>query len=319
MKKNNQNLRQEKINSIFYFLFFKFSVVILLSTFYFLFSDTVSAATLYLKPSGEQYQLGDAFIVEVRIDTEEECINAVEANLSYDRDILRAVDFSYGSSIIILWVKPPEINQESGRISFSGGIPGGYCGKMLGDPGPTHILGKITFQASNKGEAKVNFLDSSQVLLNDGSGTPLKLTAKGAVFNILPGKLEVPKNEWQEEIGKDNIPPEFFKIEIHQEPSVFDGKYFIVFLTADKQTGIDYYEIKEGRKEWKTAQSPYLLENQKLTGEIKIKAVDKAGNERVAVIEQRYPLRWYEYPIIWVIIIVGIIIGYILWRIKRKK
>lgn len=295
------------------------SKIIILIIAFVLFPTAVFATTLHLEPPEGQYRPGDTFITEVKIDTEKECINAVEANLSYDKDILQAVDFNYGPSAITLWVKPPKISQESGIISFSGGIPGGYCGKMLGDLDPAHILGKISFQASNKGEAKVNFLDSSQVLLNDGLGTPAKLTAKGAVFNISSEKLEVPKNEWQEEIGKDNISPEPFKIEIHQEPSIFDGRYFIVFLTADKQTGVDYYKIKEGRRDWKTAQSPYLLKNQKLTDEIKVKAVDKAGNERVAIIEPRYSLRWYEQSLIWAIVVIMGIIGYWIWiKLKNK-
>lgn len=297
----------------------KSKIIIILIITFVSFPIVSFAAILYLEPSKEQYQLGDIFIAEVKIDTEEDCINAIEANLNYDKDILKAVDFNYGQSIITLWVKPPEISQKSGKISFSGGVPGGYCGKILGDLDPTQILGKIYFQASNKGEAKINFSDSSQVLLNDGLGTPAKLTAKGAIFNILPGKSEISKNERREEIEKDNIPPESFKIEIHQEPSVFDGKYFIVFFTADKQTGVDYYEIKEGRRKWKTAQSPYLLKNQKLTSEIKVKATDKAGNEQVAIIEPHYPLRWYEQSLIWVIMVITGIIGYLIWRKFKNK
>lgn len=295
------------------------SKIIILTIAFVLFPTAVFAAILHLEPSKGQYQPGDTFITEVKIDTEEECINAIEASLSYDKDILQAVDFNYGQSVITLWVKPPKISQESGTISFSGGIPGGYCGKILGDPGMAQILGRIAFQANNKGEAEVIFLDSSQVLLNDGLGTLAKLTARGAIFNILPEKSEIPKNEWQEEIGKDNIPPESFKIEINQESSVFEGKYFIVFLTTDKQTGVDYYKIKEGRRDWETAQSPYLLKNQKLTSEIKVKAVDKAGNERVVIIELRYPLRWYEQWLIWAIMVIIVIIGYLIWRKFKNK
>ena len=295
------------------------SKIIISVIIFVLFPVATFAATLYLEPSRGQYQSGDIFTAEVKMDTEEECINAVEANLNYDKDILQAVDFNYGQSVITLWVKPPEINQKSGKISFSGGIPGGYCGKISGDSGAAQILGRIFFQASNKGEAKVDFLDSSQVLLNDGSGTPAKLTAQGSIFDISPEKSEVPKNKRQEEIGKDNIPPEPFKAEIHQEPSVFDGRYFIVFFTTDKQTGVYYYEIKEGKREWKTAQSPYLLKNQKLTSEIKIKAVDKAGNEQVAAIEPSYPLRWYEQSLIWVIIVIMGVIGHLIWiKLKNK-
>ena len=66
----------------------------------------------------------------------------------------------------------PENNSLS-VVSFSGGIPNGYKGDGL--------LGKIIFKVhestqkgtqNNTKEAKIEFLDSSQVLLNDGLGTP---------------------------------------------------------------------------------------------------------------------------------------------------
>jgi hypothetical protein len=276
------------------------------------------AAMLYLELAEDKYYQGDTFIIEARIGTEGKCINTVEVNLVYDKDILEAIDFSRGDSILTLWVKPLEINQESGLISFSGGIPGGYCGILPGEPGKPDLLGKIIFQAKevNGGQfaARVEFLDTSQVLLNDGFGTPAKLTTKGAIFTILTEKLEVPKDEWQEELKKDIIPPEPFEIEIQQDPSIFEGKYFIIFSTTDKQTGIDYYEVKEGKKDWGKRDSPYLLEDQELKSIIKVRAVDKAGNERIA--EYLPSAKPFPYWII-IIILVGIGIGYYLWRKRR--
>ena len=58
--------------------------------------------------------------------------------------------------------------------------------------------------------------------------------------------------------------------------------YFLVFSGIDKQTGIDYYEVKEGQGNWKRAEFPYVLEDQTLQGIIEVRAVDKAGNERIA-------------------------------------
>lgn len=222
----------------------------------------VGAVILYMEPDSGEYHQGDTFVAEVRIDTEDECINTVEANLSFSEDILKAVDFSQGNSILILWVEQPIIDQSLGLISFAGGIPGGFCGKLPGEPGEINLLGRIAFKTkelSEKKEAEVNFLEGSQVLLNDGFGTPAKLITKGAVFTILSEKAEIPKDEWQKELEKDNIPPEPFKTEIQQNPAIFEGKYFITFSTTDKQTGIDYYEIKEGKGDWKRADSPYLL------------------------------------------------------------
>jgi len=152
--------------------------------------------------------------------------------------------------------------------------------------------------------------------LNDGFGTPAKLTLKEAVFTILTEKAEVPKEEWQEELAKDDIPPEPFEIKISQDPNIFGGKYFIVFSTTDKQTGIDHYEVKEGKIDWKRAESPYLLEDQSLKSIIKVKAVDKAGNERIA--EYIPPKKPFPY---WVIIplLVGVGIGYWLYRKSKIK
>jgi hypothetical protein len=61
---------------------------------------------------------------------------------------------------------------------------------------------------------------------------------------------------------------------------VFDGNYYVVFSTVDKQSGLDHYEIFESGA-WKAVSSPYKLRNQSLKGGVQIKAIDKAGNERL--------------------------------------
>jgi len=281
------------------------------------------AAILYLESLSGQYQPGDIFIVEARLDTEGECINIVDANLSFSQDILEAADFSQGNSILTLWAEPLSINQEAGRISFVGGIPNGYCGQMLGTSEKTNLLGKIIFKVEETGNAqqvRIEFLNGSKVFLNDGQGTLAKLITKAAVFNILAEKAEVFKDEWQKEIEKDDILPEEFLPEISKDPTAFEGKYFIIFSTTDKQTGIDHYEIKEGKRNWKIAVSPYVLENQRLTNDIWVKAVDKAGNERVEVLKAIRKLTW-KYIIFVILILILVIIG-VIWRfvksVKRK-
>jgi len=283
------------------------------------------AVVLYLEPDSGEYAPGDTFLVEIRINTEGECMNVVEANLSFPQDILEAVDVSQGESILTLWVKTPTINQSSGLISFIGGIPGEYCGRIAGDPGPSNLLGKIIFRVpgmmvseSKENIAEVKFLDSSQVLLSDKLGTKAELTTQGAIFKILsePGVL---KDEWQEMIERDNIPPEPFEIEVYQDPLIFEGKYFIIFSTTDKQTGVDYYEVKEGDREWKEGRSPYLLEDQSLQSIIKVRAVDKAGNKRIA--EYTPPVKPKPFPY-WIIILILIgagIIWYFITKLKRNR
>ena len=295
------------------------NIFILLIVSFILFPVTTLAAKLYLEPAEGEYQPGDVFIVDIKIDTKGECINTIEANLSFSQDILKADNFSQGQSIITIWVESPEISQESGLISFSGGIPGGYCGRIPGDPGPSDLLGKIIFRIPGmtvgdpkENSAEIKFLNTSQVLLNDGLGTKAKLTTQGAVFEIIE-KIESPRDEWQEEIKKDTILPEPFQIEVRQEPSIFEGKYFIIFQTLDKQTGIDYYKVKEGEKDWKQIEGPYLLEDQALQSIIRVKAVDKAGNERIAEYlppEIKKPFPW------WIVILITF--GIIIWGIWQK-
>ena len=277
------------------------------------------AATLYLEPAEADYYQGDTFIVQARIDVKDECINTIEANLIFSKNILEAIDFSSGNSILTLWVNPPSINQEAGLISFSGGIPGGYCGYLPGDPGESNLLGKLIFSVkpglNESKKAEVEFLNTSQVLLNDGFGTLAELKIKGTVFIVLSGIPTIPKEEWQEELVQDKIPPEDFKIVIERSEAIFEGKYFITFSTVDKQTGIDYYEIKEGRGKWQKAQSPFLLENQDLRSIIKVKAVDKAGNERIA---EYTPQREFSWLIIILILIGAGIIWWIIRKLKTK-
>ena len=268
-------------------------------------------AILYLEPSTGQYHQNDVFLVEVRLDTQGEYINVANIELKYPQDILEAKDFSKGNSILTLWVKEPAFS--NGVILFIGGVPGGYWGAG-------GLLAKIAFRIHGTDTAKIEFLDSSKVLLNDGKGTKARLTTKGAVFDILAEKLEVPKDEWKKEIEGDNILPEPFKVEISQDPAIFEGKYFITFSTTDKQTGIDYYEVKEGRKDWKRAISPYVLENQKLTSDIWVKAIDKAGNYWMETLEaQNKPeINYLIYIGLGLILVLVVVILWIIFRRKAK-
>lgn len=281
------------------------------------------AAILYLEPSSSGYYQGDTFLVEVRIDTQGECINTVEAELSFTNNVLEIKDFSQGNSLLSLWTKEPEFSNETGLVSFSGGIPGGYCGELAGDPGKSNLLGRIIFQVyktpliNKPVSTRVEFSENSYVLLHDGLGTKASLVTKGAFLSILSGIPELPRQEWQELLKGDTIIPESFIIILEQNPVVFEGKYFITFSTTDKQTGIDYYEVQEGEKEWKRVDSPYLLEEQGLSDTIRVKAIDKAGNEYVAeyvpAVEKIKPL---FYWIITLIILVG---AGLIWLKKKKQ
>jgi len=279
------------------------------------------AAILYLAPSEGSYSRGETFVEEVKLDTEGEDINTVKVDLNYPKDTLEIVDFSDGGSVLTLWVERPTINnqqttdgRQQGLISLTGGIPNGFKGKGL--------IGKIIFRVHETGtkqeretDTKLEFLEGTQVLLNDGKGTPAKLTTQGAIFEILAQEPEPLEDNWQEILKKDNIPPESFEIIISQDPSIFEGKYFISFWTKDKESGIDYYEVKEGAGNWEKNISPYILQDQSLKSIIKVKAVDKAGNERIEILKPKGNtiLEWLVY------LSIGLIVIWIMYRGIKSK
>jgi len=207
------------------------------------------------------------------LNSENEEINAVEADLKIPTDFLEFVDLGKGDSLLTFWAKEPFYNPGLNSIYFVGGIPGGFQGKGK--------LLTIALRAKNEGQSRLFFQDDSKVLLNDVKGTLASLSKESADFIILGQSREVPKNEWQDILKEDRLPPSDFEVKIGRDDSVFEGKYFIAFSAEDSGSGIERYEIKERKGDWKTGQSPYILEDQSLAGKILVKAVDNAGNEKI--------------------------------------
>jgi hypothetical protein len=125
--------------------------VVLFYVLCFMFRDPVFGATLYLMPQSQTVYEDESFIVEVRLDSEGEEINAVSAGLLFP-DSLEVIDFSEGNSILTLWPEKPISVQD--KLSFIGGVPKGFVGNGL-------IL-KITFKLAPDqnslfdGEQKLN-------------------------------------------------------------------------------------------------------------------------------------------------------------------
>ena len=156
------------------------------------------------------------------------------------------------------------------------------------------------------------------ILLNDGNGTEAKVTKAPLALTVSEKSSVLPFIP-----PVDNVPPEDFKPEISSDGNLFDGKWFLVFVAQDKGVGIDRYEVREGSfGDFEIAQSPYLLKNQKLNQDIFVKAQDKSGNTRVVMVPAQNPPLWYKNYLVFVIlIIIGMIIGFIVdkKRFQRKK
>jgi hypothetical protein len=274
------------------------------------------AAILTLETGSDKYGPGDSFAVDVKIDLDTGCINTVGAEIAFDNRFLILDDFLSGESILSVWVDMPKDSDlksinSSGKISFSGGIPGGYCGKVVGDPGGrTNIVGRMIFSVpklavGDLDKADIYFTEKTQVFLNDGLGTPDSLKKENLSLELSPN-TSIKDESWQEQIKADKTPPEPFMIELYRNEQMFEGRYYIIFASSDKQSGLDRYEIMEESLDdivrqskpkkwyenffseeapeppkWIEADMPYPLQDQKLRSVIRVKAIDKAGNERV--------------------------------------
>lgn len=255
------------------------------------------AASIYLEPEASTFGLGDTFIMTVRLDNEDECINAVNVELTYPKDTLRAVDFGRGDSIFSLWAVEPKLDTNNGTVVFAGGIPGGYCGRIAGDAALSNTLGRVVFTVidAKQKSASVGFGTNTSAYVSDGLGTKASVTVKPSLLTILPTPVQ-DNNPWLVEVAKDTTPPQPFTVDMQSTVGVFGGRYYVVFATTDKESGLDHFEIFE-RGGWKKITSPYVLNDQSLlgVGEVKIRAVDKAGNVREGLYTaSSTPQRQYE-------------------------
>ncbi len=283
-------------------------VGLVVATFFFV-TTGASAATLYIDPGVATLYRGDAITAAVRIMPDQaagECINVVDAVVTYT-DNIQPVDVSIGKSIFNVWVEAPVINKENRTITFAGGIPNGYCGRVEGDPRLTNVIAEIMFRSpglqvggSENSEVSIGFGPETRVLLNDGQGTEAPLTALGGTFTLEKTAGAGIVDTWREDVRNDNLPPEEFSIDLQKDPEgiYYNGNYFIVFSAADKQTGISHYEIMEepvlefSKFKWGRTDAPwirvdstvYQLDDQSLNSIIRVKAIDKAGNEYIATL-----------------------------------
>lgn len=315
-------------------------------------SATVDAASLYIDPATSTLNRSDAATFAIRIDTDEaadECINAADVVLSYGEAVV-PVDVSTGNSIFSVWVERPTIDTESRTVTFAGGIPNGYCGRISGDPNLTNILAEVVVRspglrigASDAEAATLAFGPETTVYANDGFGTKVPLTTYGSEITLTPRPGGSVQDPWRETVRADRTPPAEFSIDLERDERAFGGKYFITFSTTDKETGIDRYEVMEEPLEdgftfrwgaadapWVRAESPYVLGDQSLNSTIRVRAIDKAGNEYVATLIPEESLRsmtraeLYTYialaagAIMLGIILITIILVVRRWRSRRS-
>jgi hypothetical protein len=266
----------------------KKSIIIFIS-FSFLFFLTASAfaSSVYFEPEDSEISPGRTFKVDFFIDSAGRDINAIEGKVVFAPEILELREIAEGGSIVAFWVEKPRAESEN-QIVFSGGFPGGFSEEK-------GLIFSMLFRARENSSAMAGEIAAANVraFLNDGSGTSVDIFPALFEFKVADGRKAEVKEE--ETIINDTNPPELFVPYIGRNPTVFNNQWFVAFAAQDKELGISHYEVWESVQkydinnisnissaEWTEARSPFLLKDQKLRSYIYVKAVDKAGNERVA-------------------------------------
>lgn len=283
-------------------------VIFFITTF--LVPSKIFAASISVS-SGNTVSAGDTSVVEVYFNTEGQNINSIDGSIFLSDEHngnFEVKDLSLSNSIFSMWPRKPSL-EDGHKISFVGGIPGGVNGEHL-------LLFKAIIKINQTGDFKIT-PSNLTAYLNDGLGTAIKIGENSSTISIgVPGSE--PKDKWKEIVSNDNIAPEPFQITLAQDANLFDGRKFILFDTTDAQSGIAYYEVREGDYPAVRATTNYILINQEKNVDIIVTAYDKAGNFQVSTLKSKEPIHWLAILISLLIIIV---IYQILKKIinKRKK
>jgi hypothetical protein len=278
---------------------FKLKNKIIITSLFLIFSFFVSvskteAAFIYTKTT-EDIGARDVFVIDVMIDTEGTALNAVEGNiiLSNKATNIEVRDLSVAGSALNLWPRKPSLSEKGDSISFVGGSPDGILGKNI-------LLFKIV--ASVPKESRLISGKDILVYANDGKGVPVSALVKADPIAISLPKTK-PIDVWRDVISNDNTPPEPFIISLQQDETLYDGKKFINFSTTDLNSGVSFYEVKEGGRELVRTGETYVLVDQKNKNNIIVIAHDNAGNVRISELNIKSKDINWKIVIIWVVVL----------------
>ncbi len=289
----------------------KFSV---LSAFLFVslffFANQAKAAEMFFVSSNQKPAVGDLFKADFFIKTDEDNINAMAGKVIFPGDLVELKEIRDGNSIVNLWIDRPML--KDGGVSFSGITPGGY-------KGANGLLFSLIFRVLKPGSINIQVAEG-QALLNDGKGTEAKLSAP--IFTLQTGAKS--SGEQANFDITDKTPPESFVPQIGRDKNIENNKWFVAFVTQDKESGIDHYEVQENKKNnsdgnWQTSVSPHVLQDQSLRSYVYIKAVDKAGNATMAVVNPKIAPFSYAKLLIYGILLLVTLFGIIRPIVWRKK
>ncbi|MEX2052615.1 MAG: hypothetical protein WD898_00095 [Candidatus Paceibacterota bacterium] len=148
----------------------------------------VYAADFNITPAGGTIEAGREVIVNLKIDSAGESINAAQAKIRFSPAILEIKEISRDGSIFNFWLNEPVFSNEEGSLEFIGGTPNGVSGTSL------QVI-RITFLTKGEGAGTIDFVDAT-IASADETGSSVLEEAKGASFKVIvPGPAAIPLPE----------------------------------------------------------------------------------------------------------------------------
>lgn len=313
----NQKIKMQNVRSQFKILSSLFWLLSFLFVFLWLFPTMVFGARIYFEPQETTVGTEGTFLVAVLLDSSHDAINALSVSIDIPEEFV-PTDTRDGDSVISLWVDKPKWDEETRKLTFSGLIPGGFLGTYA------HLITIELSPTGKLGNGKLSF-DSEKTILLRNSVSPEKvaLDLENITLSVIAGKENLPV------VIIDTDPPEKFTPFITAHEQAFDGNYVVVFGTQDKGSGICCYFVTEKKGieirdhtelTWKEAESPYTLEDQSLKSFVYVKAIDKEGNERVAVIVPQSTVLGYINPnVVGILILTAVALFFAAAYIRKRR
>lgn len=176
----------------------KFLILFIVGLLYF---GQAQAAVLYAESAYQTVEVGQSFIVDWFLDSEQDSINLATLTLRFTPDTLELLEVPPGSSLFNVWITPPKFSNQLGLIELAGGIAGGLENKKI-------PVFRSVFRAREAGAARIEMDSGSAVFKSDGHGTPARLLFQVLDFIVAPaGSLPIPlsspshpdQNSWSRE------------------------------------------------------------------------------------------------------------------------
>jgi hypothetical protein len=199
-------------------------------------------------------------------------INALEGvvNVALNGE---AVDINDAGSPVQFWIERPHLSDTKDKITFAGIIPGGFSGEA------------VLFYIHTKADPSQFVIDKDalRLLLNDGLGT--------AEHAVITAEKPLPARFVRKRSVDDNIAPNPFAPTKALLPTESGDTESLVFTAHDNESGVERYEISyspvsvdpsDPSLVWESVSNPFPLQPSQSKKFIYVKAIDRAGNIRIA-------------------------------------